>query len=200
MKKCAILILYIFCSKNTINAQSIYAKYKVEYKSVLGGLLPVKLHMIYHVWADDKYIEIIGSDDSMSFDFPVNASKLQKYSRNGHVIIYRAGGLGYYVNEHKYVKVTKTKVTTEEIDALCSTLIVTKNSTIKTCKEIDTLMSPGILLDLVNKYGGIKEVTTPDMSIHLISPVAKSAKKLNYSAQFADVNARTLEEEINFFK
>lgn len=191
--------MFVFASAS--NAQCFYAKYKVTTEpTMLSGILPVSLHIIYNVWADSNFIEIIGTDDSIVSDIPANFEELKKNSKDEHIVIERRTGIGFFVKDNKYVYVKKAKVLSKTKAGDCFTIQTYEKSQIRVCKNIRSMMTPGILFDLPEVPYGVEWFKSKNSTIKLASKISTSDRTLNYQNLFDKIDVSKITDTVDFYK
>ncbi len=195
-----ILSCILILNFNNANAQSAFARYKVQYgPTAVGGFLPVHLNIVYNVWVDSNFIEIVGIEDSFSAEIPTNFSELKKHPQNEHIIIDRKSQIGLFVNEGKYANIEPISPVKTERNQKCSTMFINDSATITVCNNISQLVSPGVLINNKNT-GGVKSIRTSKTSIELIGTPSTSKRKLDYQQKFANIKKSKVIDSFSFFK
>ena len=165
--------------------------------SKLLGIQPVSLHCIYDLWADNEFIEIIGSEDSLISTIPTNVSALYVNSTNKHLVIQKSTGIGYFFDENKYVYVQSIQVKKGGHKNDCYIVKDKLNVQYKICNNLNKNMTPGLLFN-TQQSGGVQSAASKKLNMKLISPITSSSKSLDYQSIFS--SPIQVSDTINFFK
>lgn len=197
MRSLITITLFLLTMSQKTFSQTMHAQYKVTLKAAkLLGILPVELHCIYNVWANNEFIEIIGSNDSLTSTFPSNFSLLDINAINRHLIIQKNTGIGYFLDEQKYVYVQtiKAKKITKKND--CYVLKDKSGVRFYLCNRINKNMTPGLLFNPA-QINGVQSAVSKNITMKLITTISNSSRKIDYDSIFS--NANQIKDTINFF-